>query len=63
MAQRPRNGIALASIDLKTGLYTYYEQYKSAIFDKLLPQEKVSGIEGRRPASCEWVSRALILVD
>lgn len=40
-----RDGLALASLDLRTGKYTYYEQYKSAIFDKLLPQEKINTVE------------------
>ncbi|NLW16398.1 MAG: hypothetical protein GX033_01870 [Firmicutes bacterium] len=40
-----RDGLALASLDLQTGKYAYYEQYKSAIFDRLLPQEKINGIK------------------
>ena len=40
-----RDGLALASLDLGTGQYTRYEEYQSAIFDKLLPQEKISDIE------------------
>ncbi len=45
MAQRPRNGIALASIDLEAGQYTRYEEYRSDILDKLLPLEKINDVE------------------
>lgn len=40
-----RDGIALASLDLETGQYTRYEEYRSGIFDRLLPQEKIDNIE------------------
>ena len=40
-----RDSLALASLDLETGQYTRYEEYRSAIFDKLLPQEKIDTIE------------------
>ena len=40
-----RDSLALASLDLETGQYTRYEEYRSAIFDKLLPQEKIDKIE------------------